>query len=63
VAPPGRCDLRAIAPATASGRGCDLGEGSTASFDILDFSMSWPVIAFDETAIILLIFGFRQWGV
>jgi hypothetical protein len=61
VASPSRCGLRAIAPAAASGRGCDLGEGSTACFDMLDFSMSWLVIAFGEAAMILLIFGFRQW--
>jgi len=60
VAPPGWCVLRAIAPAAASGDRCDLGEGAAASFDILDFSVSWPVIAFGEVEIVLVIFGVGQ---
>jgi hypothetical protein len=61
VASPG--GLRAIAGAAASGRGGDHGEGSAASFSILDFPVSWPVIAVGEAAKVLLIFGFPQWRV
>jgi hypothetical protein len=63
VAPPSRCVLRAIAGAAAGGRGCDYGEGSAAAFGMLDFPVSWPVVALGQAAISLLIFGFPQWRV
>jgi hypothetical protein len=63
VAPPRRCVLRAIAAAAASGRGCDHGKGSTASFGVLDFPVPWPVIAVGEATVIFPILGFPQWRV
>jgi len=52
-----------ISGAAAGGRGREHGEGSAASFGLLAFPLSWPVIVVVEAAIIVLTSGFPQWWV